>query len=154
MSRGADEPKPILGKEQFETVARGFRKFDDYLVNILGTEADVAKREGMRDDGFTASMATPMVPLTALHRPAYPLQPTQVGRQAMQNLESDDDSESESDSEDSDDDQKGKKSHSGMGTTADSVEAAHPTVAAGLPFDMQQVQQFLQFQKMMSQQSK
>ncbi|CAG9987560.1 unnamed protein product [Clonostachys byssicola] len=47
------DPKPSLGKKQFEVVAEGSRQFDDYLMRTLqGRDADIAIRDQWRDDTF------------------------------------------------------------------------------------------------------
>ncbi|GJD03457.1 AAA family ATPase [Colletotrichum higginsianum] len=155
MSKDADEPKPSLGKKQFKSVAQGSREFDDYLYSVLGsTEADGARQDGWRDDGFMASSA-PLgyVPLTAVQRPqaAWPPQMKQSGKKEAQISDSDDASDSETDDEDVKEGNKGKKAK-GTGSSAAAIETSAVSAAGG-GSDMEQFQKFLKFQEMMAKQS-
>ncbi|CCF35661.1 hypothetical protein CH063_01351 [Colletotrichum higginsianum] len=155
MSKDADEPKPSLGKKQFKSVAQGSREFDDYLYSVLGsTEADGARQDGWRDDGFMASSA-PLgyVPLTAVQRPqaAWPPQMKQSGKKEAQISDSDDASDSETDDEDVKEGDKGKKAK-GTGSSAAAIETSAVSAAGG-GSDMEQFQKFLKFQEMMAKQS-
>lgn len=51
--------KPILSTKHFEVVARASEGFDYYLSMIHGTDADRAKREGMRFDDPRDMMSRP-----------------------------------------------------------------------------------------------
>ncbi|PNP81403.1 hypothetical protein FNYG_05209 [Fusarium nygamai] len=106
MTQSPGDPQPTLGKEQFEAVARGFMQFDEYLSKTLGaTDADLAKREGWRNDGYMMGPGNPAVPVVPM---AMPQSVRHVQKQAVaMKYDSDDDSDSETDSdEDSDSDVK------------------------------------------------
>ncbi|KAK1987587.1 hypothetical protein LZ30DRAFT_615347 [Colletotrichum cereale] len=155
MSKDADEPKPSLGKKQFKSVAQGSREFDDYLHSVLGsTEADGARRDGWRDDGFMAASAPMgMDPPAATQRPqaAWPSHNRKAGKQVPQVSDSDDLSDSDTDEDNADEDDKGKKKQSAMETPAATatVEAQSAGISAS-SIDMEQFQRFLKFQDMMA----
>ncbi|KAF4501997.1 AAA family ATPase [Fusarium agapanthi] len=98
MTRSPGDPQPTLGKEQFDAVARGFMQFDEYLSRTLGaTDADMAKREGWRNDGYMMGAGNPAVPAVPM---AMPPSARHVQRQAAAvKYDSDDDSDSETDSD-------------------------------------------------------
>ncbi|KAK1727021.1 uncharacterized protein BDZ83DRAFT_573334 [Colletotrichum acutatum] len=144
ISKEADEPKPSLGKKQFKKVAKGFKEFDNYLINVNGaTEADDARRDGWRHD-IRKTVSSPM-----------PYKSTQAGRiqqgskHPARNLESEDSSETGNESdEDSENDTKDGRASEKNATP--STVAGQSLAAAGASVDMEQYQQFLKFQKMMS----
>ncbi|KAG5763453.1 hypothetical protein H9Q72_008443 [Fusarium xylarioides] len=98
MTQSPGDPQPILGKEQFEAVARGFMQFDEYISKTLGaTDADMAKREGWRNDGYMMGAGNPAIPVVPM---AMPQSARHVQRQAAaMKYDSDDDSDSETDSD-------------------------------------------------------
>lgn len=151
MVKEPDDPRPTLGKRQFKTVADGFKDFEEYLVRTLGhTESDMAKREGMREDNYTAghtihrgvpSVLSATTPAT----PGYgmPVKQTTAG------FDSDDSSDSDGDSDDDNDDGRRK------GVRAGKSQAPQPAEGQGgasslQVSQMEQFQQFLQWQKMQS----
>lgn len=138
--------KPSLGKEQFERVAEGFREFDEYLITATGsTEADIAKREGIRNDAF---MTTPVVPMAAISTPAYGTQHKQRVRPSAYDSSSDDDSESESDTDN--DDGSSRQRVDGRKVTVTLTNKQSDVPSAGLS-QQEQYQQFLDWQKMQAQ---
>jgi hypothetical protein len=123
------DPKPSLGKKQFEVVAEGSRQFDDYLMRTLqGRDADIAIRDQWRDDTFELQEpghATPLrseLPTTRKPEPRF--------RSAKDEL-SVTESDSESDSEESGNDEE---------------KTGDPKSSGGN--DMEEYQQFLEFQAM------
>ncbi|KAF5687207.1 AAA family ATPase [Fusarium denticulatum] len=102
MTQSPEDPQPTLGKEQFEAVARGFMQFDEYLSKTLGaTDADMAKREGWRNDGYMMGAGNPAVPVVPM---AMPQPARHVQKQAVaMKYHSDDDSDSETDSDEESD---------------------------------------------------
>ncbi|KAF5717842.1 AAA family ATPase [Fusarium globosum] len=102
MTQSPGDSQPTLGKEQFEVVARGFMQFDEYLSKTLGaTDADMAKREGWRNDGYMMGAGNPAIPVVPM---AMPQSARHVKRQAgAMKYDSDDDSDSETDSDDESD---------------------------------------------------
>ncbi|KAF5572064.1 AAA family ATPase [Fusarium pseudoanthophilum] len=110
-------PQPTLGKEQFEAVARGFMQFDEYLSKTLGaTDADMAKREGWRNDGYMMGAGNPAVPVVPM---ATPQAARHVHEQAAtMRYDSGDDSDSETDS-DEDSDIDAKEARVGKSGSAD-----------------------------------
>nr|RBQ94390.1 hypothetical protein FVER53263_09902 [Fusarium verticillioides] len=102
MTQSSGDPQPTLGKEQFEVVARGFMQFDEYLSKTLGaTDADLAKREGWRHDGYMMGAGTPAVPVVPMAMP-QPARHVQKQAAAMK-YDSDDDSDSETDTDEESD---------------------------------------------------
>ncbi|KDN62425.1 hypothetical protein CSUB01_04892 [Colletotrichum sublineola] len=155
MSKDADDPKPSLGKKQFKSVAQGSREFDDYLYSVLGsTEADGARRDGWRDDGFM-SAPTPMgmspSPATQRSQGAWSSHKRQAGKQVSQVSDSDDLSDSDTDEEDADEGDKNEKQS--VSTATATVEAQSSGISGGSN-DMEQFQKFLAFQEMMAKQAK
>ncbi|KAF4992487.1 hypothetical protein FDECE_13703 [Fusarium decemcellulare] len=145
MNTDPDDLKPSLGKKQFETVADGFRKFDEYLIMATGaTESDTAKREGIRNDAFMT--AGPFVPMTTLSTPAYGTQAKQAVRSVAYDSESDDDSDSESDSEEEEDEPDWRKG----GRKGKSAAASAKKQSDGQANEQEQYQQFLKWQRMQS----
>ncbi|KAJ0165467.1 hypothetical protein CTA2_11160 [Colletotrichum tanaceti] len=156
MSKDADEPKPSLGKKQFKSVAQGSREFDDYLYSVLGsTEADGARQDGWRDDGFVASSApVGYVPLTAVQRPpqaAWPPHMKPSGKKEAHISDSDDASDSETDEDDVKEGDRGKKTKGAGSSAANTIETSAVSIAGG-GSDMEQFQKFLKFQEMMAKQ--
>ncbi|KAF5541680.1 AAA family ATPase [Fusarium phyllophilum] len=98
MTQSPGDPRPTLGKEQFEAVARGFMQFDEYISKTLGaTDADMAKREGWRNDGYMMGAGNPAIPVVPV---AMPQSARHVQRQAAAaKYDSDDESDSETDSD-------------------------------------------------------
>ncbi|KAF5647840.1 aaa family atpase [Fusarium tjaetaba] len=98
MTQSPGDPQPTLGREQFEAVARGFMQFDEYLSKTLGaTDADMAKREGWRHDGYMMGAGTPAVPVVPMAMP-QPARHVQKQAAAMK-YDSNDDSDSETDTD-------------------------------------------------------
>ncbi|KAK2016118.1 hypothetical protein LZ32DRAFT_578806 [Colletotrichum eremochloae] len=155
MSKDADDPKPSLGKKQFKSVAQGSKEFDDYLHSVLGsTEADGARRDGWRDDGFMAaptSMGMNPLPATQRSQAAWPSHHRQTGKQVTQVSDSDDLSDSDTDEEDADEGDKKEKQP--VSTATATVEAQSSGISGGSN-DMEQFQKFLAFQEMMAKQAK
>ncbi|KAL6850625.1 hypothetical protein ACO1O0_007749 [Amphichorda felina] len=57
MNKAKEDPITILGKAQFEIVAEGYEKFDEYLITTLGSsEGEMAKRENWRDDEYSYTL--------------------------------------------------------------------------------------------------
>jgi hypothetical protein len=139
------DPMPTLGKEQFETVARGFTQFDEYLNKTLGgTDADVARREGYRNDNF-------MMPGTNLSAP--PPQPQayyqrQTPSKNVLDLDSDDETDSDTESDQDDDDEHGQTTKKVKGKAAGGEKHTAP---GGTLDDMDEFQQFKMWKQMMSQ---
>ena len=137
------DPMPTLGKEQFETVARGFTQFDEYLNKTLGgTDADVARREGYRNDYYmnAGNPPAPMVPRQSSY-------PRQAPSKNVMDLDSDDESDSDTESDkDSDDEfgqtKKGKSGAAGQETAATSG----PTVD-----DMDEFREYMMWKQKRSQ---
>ncbi|KAK1561755.1 uncharacterized protein LY79DRAFT_530822 [Colletotrichum navitas] len=158
MTKDADEPKPSLGKKQFKSVAQGSREFDNYLYSVLGlTEADEARRDGWRDDGFmVAPVPMAMNPLGATQRSqaAWPSHNRQTGKKVQQVSDSDDlsDSDTDEDNEDESDKEKNRYFAAGAPATKVTVEAQSANISGG-SIDMEQFQKFLKFQDMMAKQS-
>ncbi|KAK0379909.1 hypothetical protein CLIM01_02702 [Colletotrichum limetticola] len=144
ISKEADEPKPSLGKKQFKKVAKGFKEFDDYLINVNGaTEADEARREGWRYD------VRKTVPSPTPHRFTQASRFQQGLKNPARNLESEDSSETEKESdEDSEDEAKERRGSDKKATP--STVGGQSLATAGVSLDMEQYQQFLKFQQMMS----
>ncbi|KAG7053120.1 AAA family ATPase [Colletotrichum scovillei] len=144
ISKEADEPKPSLGKKQFKKVARGFKEFDDYLINVNGaTEADEARREGWRYDvRKTVSSPTP-------HRSTQASRFQQGSKHPARNLESEDSSETEKES-DNDSEDEVKDGRGSEKKANPSTVGSQSFATAGASLDMEQYQQFLKFQQMMS----
>lgn len=125
MVKAPEDPIPTLGKKQFETVARGFTQFDEYLNKTLGgTDADVARREGYRNDYFmnAGNLAAPVVP-------SYPAYSRPTAPQGAMDINSDDDSDSDTDSDNDSDDElgqtkKGKSGAAGQEMAATSGQTA------------------------------
>ncbi|KAH7312722.1 hypothetical protein B0I35DRAFT_437585 [Stachybotrys elegans] len=119
ITKGEDDPKPVLGKEQFEVVADGFREFDNYLIVTLGLpDSEIANREGVRADGFSkpgAKASRPAVNVAQATTERHAGAPASWG--AGNDTDSDSDSETDSDDESSESDKekrtkKGKKADS------------------------------------------
>ena len=125
MVKAPGDSMPTLGKEQFETVARGFTQFDEYLNRTLGgTDADVARREGYRNDNFMNAGNPPAPPV-----PPQPFYQRQTPGKNVMDLDSDDESDSDTESDkDSDDElgqtKKGKSGATGRETAASSGQPA------------------------------
>ncbi|KAI1018384.1 hypothetical protein LB503_005529 [Fusarium chuoi] len=121
MTQSPGDPQPTLGKEQFEAVARGFMQFDEYLSKTLGaTDADMAKREGWRNDGYMMGAGNPGIPLVPM---AMPQSARHVQRQAAaMKYDTDDDSDSETDS-DEESDIEIKETRAGKGGSADKADS-------------------------------
>jgi hypothetical protein len=117
MTQSSGDPQPTLGKEQFEAVARGFMQFDEYLSKTRGaTDADMAKREGWRHDGYMMGAGTPAVPVVPMAMP-QPARHVQKQAAAMK-YDSDDDSDSETDT-DEESDIDAKKARAGKSGSAE-----------------------------------
>lgn len=149
------DPKPVLGKKQFEIVARGSRKFDEYLEATLGdTEADQARREGWRNDGYMVVRPStmPVVAAAAPSRSSYSRYPKQTKASRKQEpVSSEEESKEESSSEESssDDestDQEKEKEREKEQEKEKDPPAKPSETPAGISFE--QYQQFLQFQQM------
>ncbi|KAK2028608.1 hypothetical protein LX32DRAFT_683023 [Colletotrichum zoysiae] len=157
MTKDADEPKPCLGKKQFKSVAQGSREFDDYLYSVLGsTEAEEARRDGWRDDGYLAASATMgMDHLAASQKSqaAWSSHGRQAGKHVPQVSDSDEFSDSDTDEDNADEGDKGKMKQSVTETPAATatVEAQSTGTFAGA-IDMEQFQRFLKIQDMMAKQ--
>ncbi|KAF4447063.1 AAA family ATPase [Fusarium austroafricanum] len=147
MTLAPGDPPPILGKEQFEVVARGSMQFDEYLNKTLGaTDADMARREGWRNDGYKVGAGNPAIPMVPMAMPpsAYHAQSRQA---AAMKYNSDDDSDSESESdEDSDEDM--KKTGKGKSGT---VEKGDSATGGETPGDMDEFREYMMWKKMKSQ---
>jgi hypothetical protein len=146
MTQSSGDPQPILSKEQFEAVARGFMQFDKCLNKTLGaTDADMVKREGWRNDGYMMGAGNPAIPMVPMAMPpsAYHTQ----RQAAAMNYDSDDDSDSETDSdEESDDDVKqAGKGKSGPAGKEDSATTGET------PVDMDEFREYKMWKKMKSQ---
>jgi hypothetical protein len=147
MTMDSDDTKPSLGKEQFERVAQGFREFDEYLITATGsTEADIAKREGIRNDAFMTT--APVVPVAAIPTPAYGTQHKQRTRPATYDSSSDDDSESDSDTDE--DDGSSRQRNDRRKVVVTSVNKQSDRVSAQSS-EQEQYQQFLKWQRMQGQ---
>jgi hypothetical protein len=147
MTMDSDDPKPSLGKEQFERVAEGFREFDEYLITATGsTEADIAKREGIRNDAFMTT--TPVVPMASISTPAYGTQHKQRGRPAAYDSSSDDDSESESDTDRDDGSSRQRGDGRKVTVTLANKQSDRPSAQSR---EQEQYQQFLKWQRMQAQ---
>lgn len=158
MTKAEGDPKPVLGKTQFETVAEGSKKFDEYLVQTLGwTDTDAAKREGLRDDTFMAvpvssHRAAPLTPQShrSLLRPAREISrsqvqtPTRGARDSCSDEDSDSDSDSDS-GDDEDEDEEPGRSRAGKGAAEKEAggQSGANMAAAELEF-----QQFMSWKKM------
>jgi hypothetical protein len=97
------QPKPALGKAQFQIVAKGSKDFERYLFSALGAaDSDIAIREGVRADRFAnveLASASTSAPATMPSR-----KPTRVSLQSANDQESTDtDPSSDSDEDTSDD---------------------------------------------------
>ena len=125
MVKAPEDPVPTLGREQFETVARGFTQFDEYLKKTLGgTEADVARRESYRNDNFMnpGNPPAPMVPPQSSYK-------RQTPDKNVMDLDSDDESDSDTESDKDTDDEleqtkKGKSGAAGQEMAATSGQIA------------------------------
>ncbi|KPM38562.1 hypothetical protein AK830_g7977 [Neonectria ditissima] len=104
MTIGSEDPRPILGKEKFQTVARGFKQFDEYLYATLGgTDAQLATSSKQRNDDFMKAERNHLMQA--------------VGQ--VPHYKSDEDTESETDSdEDEDEDEDGKSTGRRTGKSA------------------------------------
>ena len=97
------EPKPTLGKAQFQVVANGAKEFEEYMVSTLGApESDIAMREEWRADRFNG--VEPAESLLVSPKMSY--KPTRA-----KDPESDTDTDPTSD-EDDDSDDEGKDARS------------------------------------------
>ena len=113
MNMEQGDPKPSLGKVQFEIVAQEFGKFDEYLTEATGaTDADMAKREGIRDDAFLAGAS--LVPVQAPLRPTYASLVKKQARPLAYDSESDEESDSVTDSEEEEDEEVEKEKQRGQ----------------------------------------
>ncbi|CAI6014222.1 unnamed protein product [Clonostachys chloroleuca] len=134
------DPKPSLGKKHFEVVVEGSRQFDEYLMRTLqGRDADIAIRDQWRDDTFELQEPGYATPLRSELPTAR--KPETKFRSAKDEL-SVTESDSESDSEESGDDE-GKGEDQGVSAT---IMAGDPKSSGGN--DMEEYQQFLEFQAM------
>ncbi|SPN98695.1 uncharacterized protein DNG_01739 [Cephalotrichum gorgonifer] len=159
LTRAENDPKPVLGKAQFETVADGARKFDDYLIMTLGsTDTDAAKREGWRDDTF---MAVPTSRHMAVPRGNTPSRrgygsrtPSQAPRDSSSSSDEDSDSDdSDSDEVQSEGEKQGKSRTEKKGAATSSTEERPSNGVAGgaAPVsEMEEFQQFLSWKKAQS----
>ncbi|KAK2053544.1 P-loop containing nucleoside triphosphate hydrolase protein [Colletotrichum caudatum] len=157
MTKDADEPKPSLGKKQFKSVAQGSREFDDYLHSVLGsTEAEVARQDAWRDDGYLAAPATMgMDPLAASQRSqaAWSARSRQAGKRVPQVSESDEFSDSDTEEDNANEGDKEKKQSATEGPAATATVEAQSAGTYGGPIDREQFQKFLKIQDMMAKQS-
>lgn len=156
---GPGDPKPTLGKKQFESVAMGARKFDEYLTSTTGkSESDAARTDAWRDDRFATGVAAPAPapPIRSLTAQYIVPRGLQKPRSARRDEDTDSASGSEASDSDSDSDseaeaeaerkaraRRGKKaataSKSPRRSATDSVSAADPAA--------EQYKQFLEWQK-------
>ncbi|CAG7560597.1 unnamed protein product [Fusarium equiseti] len=139
------DPMPTLGKEQFETVARGFTQFDEYLNRTIGgTDADVARREGYRNDNF-------MMPGTTLSAPVPPPQASYQRQRLSKNvldLDSDDETDSDTESDQDSGNEHGQTNKRAKGKVA---SGGNHTAPGETLDDMDEFQQFKMWKQMMSQ---
>jgi hypothetical protein len=111
----AGQPKPALGKAQFQIVAEGSKDFERYLFSTLGAaDSDIVIREEVRSDRFASvelARASASAPATG---PIW--KPTRAGLQSHRGQEiTDTYSSSDSDEDTSDDrDEDGNERRSSM----------------------------------------
>ncbi|KAF9877007.1 AAA family ATPase [Colletotrichum karsti] len=128
-SRKPEDPLPVLGKEQFRTVASGFDKFDEYLIATVGrSESDEARRDSWRNDHYMTMPPYSQMPAMpapiSMQRSMYPGQQPQVTVPTAAGVDSDtDDSDSETDS----DEEKAGKRHGNMKSRTDKSSDLGPT---------------------------
>jgi hypothetical protein len=93
------QPKPTLGKAQFQIVADGSKEFDRYLISTLGAaEADIAIREGLRADQYlSVEMAQGKRGAATSKSSHKPLRP---GPRSARNMDCNDETDSNSDDND------------------------------------------------------
>ncbi|KAF7549935.1 hypothetical protein G7Z17_g6069 [Cylindrodendrum hubeiense] len=139
---GPDQPKPVLGKEQFKVVAQGSKEFDSYLMRTLqGADDEIAIRDQWRDDRFDAEAAfntlSASKPGQKSSRAAIPRGKAPKSEESPSETESLSESESESDTEDEDEDDGKTK------TTGEKADA--PAAKA----DLDDYEEFLKFKAML-----
>lgn len=94
------QPKPVLGKQQFETVAKGSKEFDHYLRKTLqGGDDEIAIRDQWRDDHYHDAHVTQLSP----PKPPPKASSSRAGRPMVTDSESGDSDDSETEDEDDDD---------------------------------------------------
>ncbi|KAM0227396.1 hypothetical protein ACHAPO_011582 [Fusarium lateritium] len=152
MTMAPGDPVPTLGKEQFDTVARGFRQFDEYLNRTLGgTDADLARREGYRNDNFmmAGTNANPGVPIIPLANPqsSYHPRPKQMASQSAMNYEIGDDSDTETESDDDSDNDATQTGRRKVGTPAEGKSMT----TSETPDDMDEFREYMMWKKRKSQ---
>lgn len=141
----AGQPKPILGKAQFEIVAQGSKEFDSYLMKTLqGADDEIAIRDQWRDDRFDAGV----VLTSSKSKPAQKV--SRADFQSVRNSESDststeDESESEDEDgdEDEDDDTMEVVPKAGASSKAESKEHTDSGI------DFNEYEEFLRFKAML-----
>lgn len=142
-----DDPKPILGKRQFKTVADGFKEFEDYLITTLGeTESQIAKREGAREDRFPIGQdnhkETPsFLSTTPSNATAHATTFKKSFNRAGSTFESDESTDSES--EDESEGEQRDASHTGKSVATSSIKEP----SAHQADNIKQFQEFLEWKK-------
>ena len=100
------EPRPVLGKRQFQIVADGSEEFDHYLYQTLGAlDSDIASREQLRSDRFTGGdgeSTQMMSAATSTSKSAYQTVRANAQRTKNRDMESTDESDEDSEDENSD----------------------------------------------------
>ncbi|KAH6677899.1 hypothetical protein F5X68DRAFT_245697 [Plectosphaerella plurivora] len=149
-----EDPKPILGKKQFDSVAKGARKFDEYLTSTTGkSESDAARADSWRDDRFYLTSGGP-TGLTVRSMPAQYMAPKGLQKREAAH---DDDTYSDSDSNGSgseDDSEAEEAERRARAKKAGKAKAASKSPGrakeeASASADMsEQFKQFLEWQKM------
>lgn len=97
------EPKPVLGKQQFEIVAAGSKEFDRYLMKTLqGGDDEIARRDQWRDDHYhdPDPDVTPLPSLKPAPKPSSSRMPSVM---MVTDSEASDGSDDSDESEDEDD---------------------------------------------------
>lgn len=152
MNRRETDPIPVLGEQQFLSVAKGFRKFDEYLIKTLGkSDTEIATRDQWRGSTLavpTKSMQPPMTPPGSTYGSTYRPNVAPGAHEAVPADDSDSDSDSD---EDSDDDE--EEPEKGKGKGKSTAKEAAPASSGVTEVDMKQFEAFQRFMKMQSQQS-
>ncbi|KAH8885480.1 hypothetical protein GQ53DRAFT_628393, partial [Thozetella sp. PMI_491] len=142
--RGSGQPVPVLGKSQFDLVARGSKEFDSYLIKTLqGGDDEIAMRDQWRHDHFDASAQAVSSSRTASGRPLRDDFESEIESESEE-------TEEETDTEDEDGDCGDMESEPNVGTPAERKPEAEPRAESSS--NANQFEEFLKFKAMLKEQ--
>lgn len=144
------QPKPVLGKQQFETVAEGSKEFDRYLkLTLQGGDDEIAMRDRWRDDRFPDEANSVPPPAPSLTTAPSRASSSRVPAPAVTDSESEEEDEDDSEDEDDNDDDGNMKAASKKESSAggDSSTPDNGQIQA-------EFEEFMRIKKMMEKQRK